>query len=472
MPSAVDDVKKTLEELFKNKKDAKKGKSLGSLQLVYDSPEAHLESIYFWVLDFLNGISSGDVEKLVDNFASAPGSGHFQEMGLRATKMQEEGMKILGAVNQVVKSVLNLIYDLKEFEIRIKTYDKAKSKDAKDKEEGMLALKQIWMDNVDIKKGRGSINQMTFELGFSTLRDAFMVSNTVEDLKKNEIINDQIKRILIPRLSEFLLWVDASDAEIRKRFEIEKSYLRSQVETIKLYTAWAKPYLKAANDLTQKGFEKNAALVSAFNTTLFDRVLLAKFPTNLEKAIYNKKLPRSFENYKLKRNYYSCVLVSVTFTGFPQKVSQQHYGFGGKVTMNFDCYAFNEEELALFKETMGKNDMEASIKFLTDSSQSSLDQLKTDLDHFLLDDKKKEGKKSDIGDIFSAIKDLFKFLPEKKEQKKIEKIGDIKKDNYVESEIRSLSIIDAKEAMYNTYDIYKKAHLMASSPESFDVFKD
>ena len=338
-----------LKEAIKKSTRYNNGEPLLSLNLNYDSPQSQLEPIYFWLLDFLSDISD-EVEKITDNFTAAPGSGHFAEMGARATRMQEEGMKILGAINQVVKSILNLIYDLKEFEIRLGHYEDARSEDKEKREAGMLALKQIWLDNVDIKRGNGSINRMTYEFGFTTLRDAFMIANSVEEVKNNKIINDQVKRILIPRISEFLKWKDYSEKELRKRFEIERSYLRSQVETLKLYTSWVRPYLKAAEQLRQKGFEKNPALVNAFNTVMFELVLLGKKKFNLAGAVASGDLPPGFSNYKLKRQYYSCYVVSLLFRGIPQKITPQHYSFGGKVEMDFDAYVLNDEELKLVKK--------------------------------------------------------------------------------------------------------------------------
>ena len=122
-------------------------------QLVYDSSSSTLEPIYFWVLNFMNNIFGGKVEKLVDNFSSSPGSGHFTEMGQRKSIMQDNVMKTMGAINQVTKSVINLVYDLKDFEIRLQHYEDIKSKDKTTKEAAVLALKQIWLDNVDIKRG-------------------------------------------------------------------------------------------------------------------------------------------------------------------------------------------------------------------------------------------------------------------------------------------------------------------------------
>ena len=157
-------------------------------EIVYDSPTETLEPVYFWILNFANNVFGGDVEKIVDNFASSPGSGHFSEQSQKKTILQEQVMKTLGGINQIIKVIVNIIYDLKDFEIRLKHYEAAKSEDKSKKEAGMLALKQIWMDNVDIKRGVGSVNQLTQgNLQFTTLRDAFMVAKSVKEVDKLDL---------------------------------------------------------------------------------------------------------------------------------------------------------------------------------------------------------------------------------------------------------------------------------------------
>ncbi len=438
------------------------GKPASSFKIVYDAPTSQLEPVYFWLLDFVQGLGM-DVEKTTDNFMSSPGSGHFAEIGARATRMQDEGSKMLGAINQVTKSILNLIYDLKEFEIRLEHYDDAKSDDDKIKEQGLLALKQIWLDNVDLKRGRGSIHQMSYEMGFTTLRESFMIADSIEELKKNEIINDQVKRILVPRFSEFEKWKEKSEQELRKRFKIERSYLKSQVETLKLYTKWARPYLKAVEGLRQKGFEGDPALVNAFNTAMFELVLFGKKK--------NSKLPEGVK-YNLKKDYYSCVVISLNFRGMPQKVTQQHYGFGGKVEIVFDSYALNDKELELIEKKKGEQDLEDGLSFLAENTEDTLNELKEDLDKLLGDDekkeeKKKEEKKQDDINPFSALVGLFKSDKKKKDDK-VEKVGDLKKDNWVEDLVRKNARDSAKGSLYTIYDVYKKSHGMPSSPEDFE----
>lgn len=451
-------------------------KPLSSYKLIYDSPANQLEPLYYWFLDFMGGLKP---EKITDNFMASPGSGQFSEMGAKATAMQQQATKILADTNVVIKSIIQLIYDLKEFEIRLMHYEKANSKNSKEKEEGMMSLKNIWLDQVDLKRGRGSIHQMTYEMGYTTLRDAFLIADDVKSLdamaSKDGVINDQVKRVLIPRISEFLMWKDISEKEIRARFNIEKSYLKSQVESLKLYTRWATPYLKAAEELRMKGFDKDAALVNAFSTSMFELCLLGT-----SKA----EIPKNYgTTYKLERPYSAVYVVSLTYRGhLGQKAGQgaqsgYTYSFGGKVEISFDCYALNSEELGLVKKTLAKRNEDAGMDLIKNNTGLALDELKDDIARFTEDkDKKKKdeerkGKEDDINP-FSSLLDfskLFDFWGKKdKDKKKVETPKDIDDDNFIEKVVRQEAIKKANSFLYTIYDIYKKAHGHASSPENFD----
>jgi len=114
-----------------------------------------------------------------------------------------------------LRSVLNIIYDLKEFRIRLQSYDDLKTENKK--EAGLISLKQIWMDKVDILKGNSSIKAMASgQVGFQTLIDAFLIVKNIEDVNKLDL-NERVKRILIPRIQEFNIWVEQSGKELEKR---------------------------------------------------------------------------------------------------------------------------------------------------------------------------------------------------------------------------------------------------------------
>ena len=431
--------------------------------LVYDSNSETLEPVYFYILDLMDSFGLAP-EKLIDNFTSTPGSGHFAELGQRATIMQQQATKILGDVNTVLRSVLNIIYDLKEFRIRLEHYKGLKSKDENEKDAALLALKQIWMDKVDIAKGNSSIKAMALgQAGFQTLIDAFLIAKNAKDVDKIDL-NDRVKRILKPRILEFNSWVEQSEKELSKRYELEKNYLKSQVNSLKLYSRWAKPYLIAAQQLESKEGGREPALVKTFNTILLELTLLGKRKINVKQAAMDGDLPKELERLKPRRNYYNCVLVDFNFRGIPQRVSQQpHYTFGGKAKVTFRAYALNEDELEKFEEELAKSDVNDVLTLIEGTTTESLDQLQEEINFFLeeKDGEEKKIKSKDESNPFFALIGKYDKKEAKKQEKK--KLVIVKPDDFVESEsIRPFAAQEATETSFDIFDIYKKAHGMPS----------
>jgi len=453
----------------------KKGKPEEVHTIVYDSSTETLEPIYFFINDLLTDFGLAP-EKLVDNFVSSPGSGHFGELGQRMTIMQQQGSKILGDINTVLRSVLNIIYDLKEFKIRIQTYQDYESKNKDVVEGALLSLKQIWMDKVDIQKGNSSIKAMALgQGGFQTLLDAFLIVKD-ESLKgsdgKELDLNDRVKRILQQRIQEFNSWLKHSKQELEKRYELEKNYLRSQVNSLKLYSRWAKPYLKVAQELEAGEKIRNPNLIKTFNTILLELTLLGKSKLNVRDLAVNSKLPKDFKSLKVKRDYYSCILVDFNFRGIPQRVSQGsqgHYAFGGKVEVTFRAYALNSDEIKKLDQELNKSDISDVLKLIEGATSESLDRLSEEINYFLEEKEKKkekvEEKSEDSSNPFAALFGFYnkKEKSEKKEEKKKEEILEIKPDDWIEkTHLRTFAAETSKETVFTLFDIYKKAHGMSS----------
>jgi len=452
-------------------------------KLIYNSPFETLEPVYFWILDFMG--YPKNVDKIVDNFASSPGSGHFSELMGKATRMQEEAMKVMQTIGVLVKSIVNIIYDLRQFEIVLNDYKAANSDNKTTAEAGLIALKQRWLDNVDIKRGNTSIKGMTFsQASFATLLDAFFFVKSLKNLQENKPdLNERVIRILEQRLLEFEKWRELSEKEMQKRYNIERVYLKSQVDSLKIYSRWAKPYLKAAEELRMND-KSNPALVTAFNTINMNVTLMKKEEINVEKETYAKSLPKNFLNLKDARKYYSCSIVEFNFRGIPQKM-EQHYTFGGRVDVSFKAYALNQDEIDLFNYQLEKSDLKEALNLVKEATEDSLTEIQDDIDYFLKsDDEKIKDKKlkeeTENNDInpFAALLglDKLKIFERKGEKKKdtdkekiekgekLEKEG-IKKDTYAESVIRKLAEKNAVDFCYKVYDIYKKAHGMASTKD-------
>ena len=97
------------------------------------------------------------------------------------------------------------------------------------------------------------------QVGYQTLIDAFLFAQdeNLRGIEGKEIdLNDKVKRVIKQRIHEFNLWVVKYEKELRKRYELERKYLKSQVNSVKLYSRWAKPYLRAAQQLEMKKIQE------------------------------------------------------------------------------------------------------------------------------------------------------------------------------------------------------------------------
>lgn len=436
----------------------------------YDTSSQAIEQVYFWIHDYIqnNKQDYGDVIKLVDNFISAPGSAHFSEMGGRATKMQEEGMKILGVANQLIKAILQIIYDLKEFKMRLMVYDEYNDKtNASRSESARLSLKQIWLDQVDIKRGNSSIKALAISganaPNFVMLIDAFMKVNSLKEIDEIDL-NERVKRLLYQRFGDFERWIKESDRELRKRYEIEKIYLKSQVNNVKLYSKWAKPYLRAAAQLEQRASE-TSSLVSAFSTTLFELTLLGFGDYAPEKDIAKGDLPKVFKG-KNKRGYAPVILVELKFRSIPERFQQQGgYGFRGKADIVFTSFSLNKEERQMLKDQLEWDDFKDVYRLIAGSTEESLGQMQSDINELLgesaTSEKKKEPSSSEdtnpFAALFSGFSELFSRKSEVKKEGKEKKLS-IEPDSDIEKIMRSQSGIEARIRCKKFYDSFKKSN--------------
>ena len=386
-------------------------------RLIIDSFSEGLEPVYFWVLDFMRDNYWGtglDVNKILDEFQGSIGSGQFGDMGTRASIMQDRAMKLIQTINTVVRSIINILYDLKEFDQRLDLYNKLKSSNKDEELTAKLGLKQVWMDKVDIQRGRGSINMLAQQLQFVTLRDAFMAANREEEAEKFDL-NDRVKRILKPRIQEYNVWEKLSEAELRRRYNIEKSYLRSQVDSLKLYSQWAKPYLKAAQRLASSDYSA-PDLVSMFNNMLLQVSLFGKKevrPADIYKPAFLGK--NRFANIKIPKKIYQCLEVSMEYRTIPHTMTRSesglHYVQGGKIKLTFRGFGLDEDEV----KAVEKEEIYQGLELIQGITTTSLEQMQEEIDKYLKADKE-------------APKDIVekeKFIEERLNKAKTKKEADI-----------------------------------------------
>jgi len=496
IPSAVSKIAPRTQMLYgptpSEESDAEKRINKSGFILVYDSFSEGLEPIYFWVLDFMRDNYWGpglEVSKTLDQFEASVGGGFFGDMGTRAAVMQDRAMKLIGTINTVVRSIINILYDLKEFDQRLDSYQNLDSEDKEKLNAARLSLKQIWMDKVDIQRGRGSINMLTQQLQFVTLRDAFMATNSTQDVEKMDL-NDRVKRILIPRIDEYLAWEKLSRAELTRRYKIERTYLKSQVDSLTLYTEWARPYLQAAQQLKMIS-TRGADIVNAFNNLVIQVSLFGK---NVIKPIKIQEWPQE-KKYKTQpeKKYYEGVEISFSFRSIPHTIKYTqtgtHYTQGGRVEVNFRAFGLDEDEI----KAIEKADKYEGFEYVEGITTDLKEQIKEDLDKYLKDEEeapsdprekikflekllnktkepevrkeilkkikeqekeiketaKKEGSSANpFSALIGGFKELGKLLPKKSSV------------SFTESKIREAAKAAAAGHAYNVYHVYKKSHNM------------
>lgn len=409
-----------------------------------------LEQIYFWLLDYINKEYDSS-DKLVDNFSSATGSAHFGDMTIRMSQLQQTAQRNFELANTVIKSLINLVYDLKDFKLKLADYSNRHSKNSDIRKAAILSLKERWMDQVDARRGQASIRSLTSQLDFVTLLNGFMASNSLEDVKKIDL-NDIVRNVLMQRLSEFFKWVDESEKQLKTRYELEKKYLKTQADSIKLYSRWAKPYLQAIKQLEQNQ-ASNSALVTVFETTMLELTLLGKKRYIIEPDISMNNLPKSFRKF-MGKNYQYFVVLELKFRSSPQK-SQYAGGFTfrGKVYLEMTSYALTENELKVLKEEVEKNDFGDLMSLIGGSTEGSLDTMQDDIKEFLEEEKKEVKKESNNVNPFTAL-----FSSSKKEKKN----EGVTKDSDPEKAIRNQAIIKGRLECRKFYNAFKGSYDMPS----------
>ncbi|MCD4759773.1 hypothetical protein K8R33_02715 [archaeon] len=469
-PEKRRDLRKELVELIKEKGAVRliDSKPL-KYQLTYDTFGQTLEPVYFWVLDFMrNSEPSGmgfEVNKVEEEFEASVGGGFFGEVGTKASVMQDRAMKILETVNAVLRTLINLIYDLREYDMRLEIYDDAdpkKQSNADQREAAEYSLKGIWMDQVDIKAGLGSVNQLSRgDLQFVTLRDALFQARTIKQAKRLDL-NKRVKTILMKKLEEYSKWRVSSEIELRKRYAIERNYLKSQVDSLRLYTKWARPYLRAAQKLGMKEFLTPAGLpspdiVATFNNMQMELKLFAK------KEISPASAFDSYKKINFDKKIYACLEIEFKFRTAPQVArsgQSTHYAHLGIIDIFFNAYGLAEDDIKDIEQLEVYEDMDL-VEQLTDVS---LKDMQADIDHYLEEYGKKDGKKEKkTQTIPNPIKGLQELFPSIKMAKlPISPFGKKQATKYQIDQVTKVAKSKALTSFNTMYDVFKKSHGMLS----------
>ena len=376
--------------------------------------------------------------------------------------LEDRVMKLLVDINAVLKSIISITYELKELDRNLDFYDTAKSSDKQKAEGGELALKRIFVDNVDARKGGASMislsrspTQSQAGPGFLDIVAQFYSVKTLKDIEsmqKNKLYKDVLKN----RFVEYEKWKEINSTDLRNRKAMLLQYLKSQIGSFDLYTEWASQYMSILQRInmpkmqTGKDYISQTKIMDISEAAMFSVSIFGYKPVYLEEYdVAHKKLfggrgievpvevspksdvvslleqghnesSRSFIYKRLKKYGPEAIAgLQVDFSfkekqtfmkELPQPPQPQ---YEGTLDVHFYPYCFTLDEWYLFKKAATASIQKSVFGAVDKVSINSLNVIRADLDKYLKEaEKKKEPEKKRpnfaLFDIYSSFKqDIF-----------------------------------------------------------------
>ncbi|MFH1682874.1 MAG: hypothetical protein ABIA37_03685 [Candidatus Woesearchaeota archaeon] len=429
-------------------------KPIKRMRLIYEVYDLSIEETYFWVLKFLRHDSGFlTIDKLEDAFAAAEGSAFFGVMQQRIGIQQDKISQFLATVGKMVKELFQMVRELRILDERLAYYQGAESQLEKSlgerRKSDEITLKGMFIDLVQGgAKSAASVYGMARELEFITLPDLFFDAPPFKSVDEMEgfvsklEFNKKVLEVLSRHLRQFFEWKKRTGEELGTRRKFTLQYLRQHYDIIKMYMAWAKPYLRNVERMSMKEKHSSAPdLISSFEGSMLDIELLASRPFG---------------------DFHACVLATFRYRTRPSmKFVQEGYQRGpvhqGEMEMNLRSYVWTAEQIEKYKKLKDQEEL-ALMRTISGSVNAAMEALGGELEKYLEqageEIKKKEEKKENPRK--TLMEKLFgDFMPpqearqkEKKPEKKVLK-GDAGKAKGM-----------ATGAMFNCYKNFKKAHQM------------
>jgi len=391
------------------------------LSLVYTEPHGGVEKFYYQMLDELRERDFA-VEKIRDVYTASEASDLWGELERRKQFQAEQAMKYMASIGSMMKSLFQMIRELRLIDERLTHYEGRK----KGQTEDDIALKGIWIDKVEGGAQKpSSVYGMATQLGFTTLPDLFFNTcpkekkdiGKIVDSLKSEGVNKKVREVLQRKLAEFMTWLENTEKELKTGRRFKLMYLRQHFHVIRMYLDWVRPYIKNVsrlNILSQGGkadARTKADLIRASETAVMDIEIIG-----VRKGGYFKP----------------CVRVVFHFQTRPSLEFRKEYQRGpihvGKTIMDIEGYALSDSDLKAYRDTKIDEDIE-----VLKSVFASIEALEEELLRYLkeADDaysQEKLGKKEKKdGKTPSFIARVFKRekkekIPSKYEREKLRKV--------------------------------------------------
>lgn len=433
--------------------------SLLRYRLNVEGYQISIEEPYYWVLHYLRYMHGYPyVDKITDVFAAGENSAFFGVSQQRLGLQQDKVSQYLATIGKMVKELFQLVRELRVLDERLSYYSDSFT-NSKSAESAEITLKGIWVDMVEQgAKNPASVYGMAREVQFTTLPDLFFSTHPQKPEDVDEVVerergqfNRKVREVLKRKLRTFLTWKEHTYEELKNRRKFTLKYLRQHYEIIKMYMAWAKPYLRNIQRLhMDQSKMKTPDLLVAFETSMMEIELMAHKP--FKKGVAN-----------------AIIIVHYLFRTSPT-MSYQAEGYQrgplhiGRVQMSFRAYSWTKEQMELYKRYREKEDFKL-MELIDGSVKAAMDALGDELMRYLEEAgeemEPKEVKETNLKRALSPYTSIFKGFNELFKVSKSVVGGKKKKTELFQAQLAKESAASyAKASMWNTYHHFKKHHGM------------
>ena len=446
-------------------KPGKFGAGEARYMIVMDSTQAAVEEKYFSILRFLQnskpfglGYKASEIEKVKDVYTAGETSAYWGSVEQRRAAQIDKFQQIMANVGNMVKTLFQLIRELRIMEERLEYYDRSnKGEDAAE-----VALKSVWVDMVEGGgKSPGSVIGLAMNVGFVTLPDLFYsihpkkiddVERDVEKLKDS--FNRKVREVLARKLKQYMIWKEKTYQELKMGLKFKLKYMRQHFHVIKIYLNWLRPYLKNIKRLQMKETLGDQDIVAAFDTSKIELEILAVRQDYAVEVMPGTMEPRKFEDF------FPVLRAQWSFVAIPELAYQQEYQRGavhrGRTTMVIEAFVASKAEFDDYKKKQDEDDLE-----LLGAVDESILAMKDEIDHYLKkagEEEKKEEEQQKRQSLFEPVTAVYKGF---KEMFGLP-LGGAKKQhsrNYQKEEQQAANKSVSFDA-YLAYKVFKSSHGM------------
>jgi hypothetical protein len=488
--------------MAEEKKEKEEFKEVKKYNLVYQIYSQSIEELYFWFIgwfkDDLREKVQLPIEKITDMFSATEASSFFGTQAQRLGIQQDKASQYLKGISEMTKGLFQMVREIRILDERLSYYEKS-FKDDEDAMSAEITLKGLYIDLVEGgSKSPASVYGLASQVGFATLPDLFFrakvnahkgetVGNVVETSYKD--FNEKVKEVLKRKLMQYYTWKEATYKELTIRKKFTLSHLRQHYNSMKLYMAWLKPYLKHVKRLSmdQKRLD-TADMIAGMEQAMLEMEILVRLK------------PKKDLETEQESKFIPVINMTFTYRTAPQMAYQdkESYQKGpihvGRTEIEMKGYVMTKEEIERFKIRKEEEDFEL-LGSINDSIQASLDALGEDLKKYLeeggelfekkkKEEKEKEEKLSIFQKALSTLVTKGKKTKEKRKEENIFKIfflpfkglfeladsmtgvsrlaepKEKRRDIFNEEKQKKEAQKELKVTMWATYNIFKKAHGM------------